>query len=605
MLEIEKRSVIIKIYISLVVEVFMDSIKIEMGAVLALKNVIQLNDYMKEYINDNDKEPSWDGHIYLYNSENMKAENIEYKIPVQIKGKNDENLLDRQRISFPVEYKHLRNYFKDGGVFYIVVVISNDRRKTTIFYNALTSIKLGTLLKGSEGKQPDQTKSVVLEKLKNKDDTLLLKILMQFGFDRSRQGSGNGEIVKKAININVLDKVDSVQVTSYIASNEEDALQKISSGELCLYGHRSDIDMWLPFSYENQRDMQLKKVLQMDKSVGIDGAAYYKRYWVESFNLGTPIVRVSENLAIDLVNGKLNFEMHANIEKLMADVAFLYAVLGGHAFWVGDRKISEYNNVNLSAGLRNKMELISDFYNALKEIDFYCEKRLDDFTDKDWKSVKQLINIYHRKIKLNEDGNAWCMWWWDGKVVPLLAVQKENGEIEVINWLAKEGFAVFAENDMGEQVRLPRGVPFKRDIWENLYDIDESIILNDIERCDYTIETENSLYLLFVEILAAYDVTKAEKYYDMATLIITKLLEIDKDNEFGIINHLQLLKRKREFTNEEIIELEKMEEKTSNDMVICAVNILLENKHKANKLISKLSERDQETFKAFPIYNLL
>ena len=48
--------------------VLMNSIKIEMGAVLALKNVIQLNDLMKEYINDNDKEPSWDGFIYLYKS---------------------------------------------------------------------------------------------------------------------------------------------------------------------------------------------------------------------------------------------------------------------------------------------------------------------------------------------------------------------------------------------------------------------------------------------------------------------------------------------------------------------------------------------------------
>ena len=73
--------------------VLMNSIKIEMGAVLALKNVIQLNDLMKEYINDNDKEPSWDGFIYLYKSDDMKAENIKYRIPVQVKGKNQEDLL--------------------------------------------------------------------------------------------------------------------------------------------------------------------------------------------------------------------------------------------------------------------------------------------------------------------------------------------------------------------------------------------------------------------------------------------------------------------------------------------------------------------------------
>lgn len=135
----------------------MNSIKIEMGAVLALKNVIQLNDLMKEYINDNDKEPSWDGFIYLYKSDDMKAENIKYRIPVQVKGKNQEDLLKKQRISYPVEYKHLRNYYKDGGVFYVVVAISNDRRKTTIFYNALTTVKLNALLKNSENKKPDQT----------------------------------------------------------------------------------------------------------------------------------------------------------------------------------------------------------------------------------------------------------------------------------------------------------------------------------------------------------------------------------------------------------------------------------------------------------------
>ena len=66
----------------------MNSLKIEMGAILAIKNIIQLSDRMKDYINDNDKEPSWDGFIYLYSSDDLKVENIQYKIPVQIKGKN-------------------------------------------------------------------------------------------------------------------------------------------------------------------------------------------------------------------------------------------------------------------------------------------------------------------------------------------------------------------------------------------------------------------------------------------------------------------------------------------------------------------------------------
>lgn len=96
----------------------------------------------------------------------MKAEHIQYRIPTQIKGKNNNQLLHRKSITYPVEYKNLRNYFNDGGVCYFVIVVSDDGEKASIFYNALTPIKLQAILKGNEQKQPDQTKNIALSKLK-------------------------------------------------------------------------------------------------------------------------------------------------------------------------------------------------------------------------------------------------------------------------------------------------------------------------------------------------------------------------------------------------------------------------------------------------------
>lgn len=577
-----------------------------MGAVLALKNVIQLNDLMKEYINDNDKEPSWDGFIYLYKSDDMKAENIKYRIPVQVKGKNQENLLKKQRISYPVEYKHLRNYYKDGGAFYVVVAISDDRRKTTIFYNALTTVKLNALLKNSEKKKPDQTKNVVLERLKNDDDKLLFKVLSQFGFDREQQGSGEGEIIEKVINIDVINKVDSIRVTSYLTTNEEEILKMVSSGELCLYGYRSDVDMWFPFDLEQQKDMRLKKVLQIDKTLGIDRQVYYNNYLVEREYSKDPIIRVSENLTIDLLGGKLNFNMHGNIKSLKRDVDFLYAILNGNTFWMDNKQVSEYTDVKLPADLKANMEMITDFYNALKEIEFSCDKRTDEFNENNWKAVTKLINVYQRKIKLKEDNKSeWYIWWWDEKIIPILIVKDENDKTQIVNWIGKEGYAVFTERETGGQSRLPKGLLFKRDIWERLYDVDEEILLRDIEKSDYSERTLNDLYMFFVEILAAYDITRNEKYFDMAQLLSDKLLQVDENNEYGIINKLQLLKRKRELSEDEISVLEKLEENTNDSMVRSAVNILLENKHNAKKLVNQLSEEDQATFKQFPIYNLL
>lgn len=584
----------------------MNSVKIEKISINKLKEIIGYHSLMNDFINDNDKEPSWDGFIYLYNSNDLKAENIKYRVPVQVKGKNAPNLLKKQWISYETELKHLRNYYSDGGVFYIVVVISDDGRQSVIFYNALTTAKLNALLKGTENKKPDQHKSITLQRLQKNDEKILYKNLFQFGFDKEKQGSGNGEIINKAINIDVIDKVDSIRVTSYIASDELEVLKKISTGELCLYGHRSDIDMWLPFDYEHQQGMVLKKVVQMNKAIGIDGKMYYDNYLVESIDGGNPIIRVSNNLVIDLIGGKINFERHGTIKELKKDVDFLYATMNGESFWLKDKKIASYVGKNLPQNLREQMEEISEISDAFEEINYTCDKKSDDFTEEDWKAINKLLMIYRREIKPKGDKeNIWFMWWWNGKVVPLFLMKEKDGEIKVINWLMENGDAIFTETETGEKYRLPKGLVFSRDIWENLYDIDESVLLEDIEKCDYHKNTRDELYLFFVEVLSAYDATKNEKYYDMANLLITKLLEFEPENEFGIINKLQLLKRKRDLSDEELLELEKIEKKTESDMIPCAVNILLENKRKAKRLIEQLSEEDKDTFKQYPIYNLL
>lgn len=78
---------------------------------------------MDEFLNEDDKEPVWDGNICLYTDSDLKSEHIQYRIPTQVKGKNDETLLRRSSITYSVKYKNLRSYAADGGVFYFVIII--------------------------------------------------------------------------------------------------------------------------------------------------------------------------------------------------------------------------------------------------------------------------------------------------------------------------------------------------------------------------------------------------------------------------------------------------------------------------------------------------
>lgn len=252
------------------------------------------------------------------------------------------------------------------------------------------------------------------------------------------------------------------------------------------------------------------------------------------------------------------------------------------------------------------MDMIINFTNALKEIKFICDKMAKDFDDKDWNAVMKLISIYKRRFKIKEErNNEWCIWWWDGKLIPLLVVRDEDNEIQIVNWLVEEGYVIFTERISKEQYILPKGIMFHRDIWENLYDIEENILLEDIKRSDFCEKTMDDLNLFFVEIMSAYDKTKNEKYYKMSKLLITKLLKVKRTDEISLINYYQLIKRKRDFSEKEIFELEQIEDKTDNKLIICAVNILLENKNLAKRLIEQLPEEQQRIFKDFPIYNLL
>jgi hypothetical protein len=583
----------------------MNSIKIEMGAILSLKFTILKHRLMHDYINSNDKEPSWDGFIYLYKSDDLKAEDI-VRIPVQVKGKNQQDILNRQSINYQVEYKHLRNYYHDGGVFYIVVVISDDGEKTSIFYNPLTTIKLANLLKGTENKMPDQTKNICLLRLdKNNSDTLY-KLLAQFGMDRDKQGNGNGEIIKKAINISVINQVDSITATSYSAKSETDILKQIATGEISLYGHRADIDMWLPFDYSLQKGIVFKRFIEMNKPIGIDGVNYYDCYFVEGMphKEDEPIIRVSENLTIDLFNGKFNFDVNGDISSLLKDVKFLKAVKKGKSFYFDNRKITDFNNVKIPKKFKDEMKMILDLSDAFMEIGFNCNKKFDEFTNENWKYINELLKIHNREIRPKEGSdNAWYMWYWDNKVVPIFLCYNEEGKIDVINWFTTKNHGLYVEKD--KHYNLPRFFLFKRDVLEKLYDVDKNIWIEEIERIEYSENIIQEIYQNFVDLVATYDMTQNDTYYDVALLMIDKALEILPEDEYGIINKMQLLKRKRKLTNEEIQKLEEIEEKSDNPMTKCAVNILIENKRKAQKLISELPEENQKEIMGYPIYNLL
>lgn len=132
---------------------------IETLSVNAVKDSIAMSDFLEPFINENDKEPSWDGAVYIYNCKNHNKSNLEGRLSIQVKGKEC-NDFSQEEISFPISTIDLKNYLYDGGIILFVVYVSSDGLTRKIYYIELPPIKLRLTLSNAENQK---TKTLKLE----------------------------------------------------------------------------------------------------------------------------------------------------------------------------------------------------------------------------------------------------------------------------------------------------------------------------------------------------------------------------------------------------------------------------------------------------------
>ena len=117
-------------------------------------------DRVDTYIPVNDKEPLWDGHLFLFNSSEQKAEQIYGRISAQLKSST--KTTDKDTIKYQVLRTSLEAYKRDGGIIYFYVLINNPASKQ-IFYCLLTPVVIKKYLKA---KSKDGNKiSITLQQL--------------------------------------------------------------------------------------------------------------------------------------------------------------------------------------------------------------------------------------------------------------------------------------------------------------------------------------------------------------------------------------------------------------------------------------------------------
>ena len=91
-----------------------DTKAIEDKALNHFKSFIEDSKVISQFISDNDKEPCWDGHLYLYADGIRDKEHLQGRVPIQIKGTEVGRFVTK-KWKIKLEKADLKAYLDDKG----------------------------------------------------------------------------------------------------------------------------------------------------------------------------------------------------------------------------------------------------------------------------------------------------------------------------------------------------------------------------------------------------------------------------------------------------------------------------------------------------------
>lgn len=120
----------------------MNSRQIEQIAVNAVKDIFLQSEIFNPCIPDNDREPIWDGFIYIQNKNQTTI-----RIATQVKGKTAKKI--SKTPSYPIRISDLNAYKRDGGVIFFVVFITEEGN--FVYHAKLAPIDIERYIKNAKG----------------------------------------------------------------------------------------------------------------------------------------------------------------------------------------------------------------------------------------------------------------------------------------------------------------------------------------------------------------------------------------------------------------------------------------------------------------------
>ena len=595
-----------------------DTKAIEEKALNHFKSFIEDSKVISQFIADNDKEPCWDGHLYLYADGIKDKEHLQGRVPVQIKGTEVDSFVTK-KWKYKLEKADLKAYLEEP-TFFIVCQVKRDSKDRMLFFIELLPDLVNKLLRDMGKNETRKTLFHPLtDDLKEFEDQLMVFLSnskKMISFAHSNLLSME-EALKKGIKefsfIVPTKYADRLQLMKYLSTHSSYIYAKISK-EL-------DVDMPLsngPGRFIFQRDD--------DGEVRVGDRVYFKGYHNE-IKEGRIIIKIGNVMTINMPMD--NTDMEQTTVKLITKAKYLKESINEAEFGVAlnDTGVLSVGKLDLKMNVHEK-EYVEELRQKLmrwKELDNVLDKLhvtkpfdLTAITDGQGKLIDLLIETVGKGNMVNLPGQETTLLFW------------EIGNIKLLLWCAvgKDGMCAIGDF-FDRSIRIAYKISEDETInvspysylqldklWEKVDNIDFDSIIASAEEAarqhEYCYMMSNYDVLAMItaaDALEKTDVERSKKLLEEALKLDEWLIEKeikDKMRPLHIINKMQILKRQRELTADERQTMEDMlNEEFAEDMVKAGVYLLLDRQGDFQQLFEKMQEDEKKSVKEFPIWRFV
>jgi hypothetical protein len=592
----------------------MDKKAIETISINAVRNSIVTSDFLDQSIADNDKEPSWDGFVYIYSDKIKKKDKLIGRMSVQVKGKIS-NDFNKTEITYPVKTCDLKNYLYDKGIIFFVVYIRIGDLSNKIYYSELYPIKLRLILKEAKN---NKTKNIILKEFPNDGNekaTIFLNCLKncqkQYSFVDTKLYTLE-ELKAQGI-------LEGITTTiSGYGFDKHDPLKAFFSNEVCMYAQIKGSPVPQPLEFITHN---IQTATESKAAITVNGVPFYDSCTrIRSKNSTKVKVGQSFNIVLSEEKSiiKLNYKSSNKLRVLVKDLEFQLAVLNvGYFEFDGHTIPIDYANVDFSnfdidqqkkllANLK-KIVQVFDLLGATGDID------LSKLTFQEKRHINHLITAFVDKkpvIGLKPDLPPVI----STKIADLkfmlafIRVKGKKDTYNIYDFFKTELHVHYKDKD-GNTYDTSQFVILKANDYLDITNIRFDTLLpsyKPLKDDSYKYQQANFVLL---DLLIAHDMCGGSKSILLKTAsdFAEWLMEADENYlpyYIRCLNRLQVIRRQREFTPDEIGELCKITESSSScEEALVGAYLLLDNQIAAKLHFENLELEKKELFKKYPIYH--